>query len=752
VHGQGALTNGWAPTGTIAPAGDFDTWTFSANTGDRLVIRVGEISQTGSFTPRIRLQNPSAVQIASAQGALAAEIAVTATNTGTFTLIADDAVGTSATGTYRLSLAKAPGTVFLTPGDEGGPMTNAFQHTGTNLVGDLDLWTFSANAGDAIVLRMGAAAYNPWIRLYGPDGVLVGQAFDGSFGIRDADLRTQATNSGTFTVIAGSLDVIASGSYILTLAHVPETITVSPGDHGGAMANAFQHTGSVDIGDLDVWSFSANAGDAIVLRMGSVGYNPWIRLFGPNGAFIAQAVDGSFGVRDVDLRIQATNSGTFTVAVGSSTQNGTGAYILTLAHVPETITVSPGDHGGAMTNAFQHTGSVDIGDLDVWSFSANAGDAIVLRMGSVGYNPWIRLFGPNGAFIAQAVDGSFGVRDVDLRIQATNSGTFTVVVGSSTQNGTGAYILTLAHVPETITVSPGDHGGAMTNGLQHAGFLEIGDLDVWSFPASVGNVIALRVGTTNAYNPWIRLFGPTGIWLAQGVDGSSGIRDANLQFQATNSGTFTVVAGSWTQNGAGSYILTLAKSPGHVAVAPGDEGGAITNTIQYTGTVQVGDLDVWNFQACRASALSLTCEELSGGGGFTPRLRLLGPTGALLASVQNATAPVINYQTTNSGSFILIVDGGGLNNTGTYRLTGAGFAAEGLRLCPPDVVNGVLDVTGIGGLAGVNGILYHTTEVETPLGGWTPVLTNLFDQAGVFTYTNLFNPAEPGRFFILEQQ
>ncbi|HOX57517.1 MAG TPA: hypothetical protein P5205_02565, partial [Candidatus Paceibacterota bacterium] len=214
VHGQGALTNGWAPTGTIAPAGDFDTWTFSANTGDRLVIRVGEISQTGSFTPRIRLQNPSAVQIASAQGALAAEIAVTATNTGTFTLIADDAVGTSATGTYRLSLAKAPGTVFLTPGDEGGPMTNAFQHTGTNLVGDLDLWTFSANAGDAIVLRMGAAAYNPWIRLYGPDGVLVGQAFDGSFGIRDADLRTQATNSGTFTVIAGSLDVIASGSYI----------------------------------------------------------------------------------------------------------------------------------------------------------------------------------------------------------------------------------------------------------------------------------------------------------------------------------------------------------------------------------------------------------------------------------------------------------------------------------------------------------------------------------------------------------
>jgi len=32
---------------------------------------------------------------------------------------------------------------------------------------------------------------------------------------------------------------------------------------------------------------------------------------------------------------------------------------------------------------------------------------------------------------------------------------------------------------------------------------------------------------------------------------------------------------------------------------------------------------------------------------------------------------------------------------------------------------------------------------------WTPILTNRFDQFGIFAYTNLFNPAERERYFRL---
>src|ERR1051325_2781554 len=201
---QGTLTNGWTHTGTIFPVGDSDTWTFDATAGDTIMIRVGEITQSGSFTPRIRLQNPSAVLIAAASGTVAAGVSITATNTGTFTVIVDDAVGTSATGTYRITLAKSPGPIFVAPGDEGGPLTNGLMHTGTIDVGDLDVWTFSANAGDSIQIRMGemvnGSTLNPALWLYGPNGALLD-----SYGVSSAaaELSIRATNSGTFTVVAG---------------------------------------------------------------------------------------------------------------------------------------------------------------------------------------------------------------------------------------------------------------------------------------------------------------------------------------------------------------------------------------------------------------------------------------------------------------------------------------------------------------------------------------------------------------------
>ena len=67
------------------------------------------------------------------------------------------------------------------------------------------MWSFDATAGDGIVLRMGATNFNPWIRLYDPNGALVGAAGSGFGGFVDPDLMVTATNTGTFTVVAGSL-------------------------------------------------------------------------------------------------------------------------------------------------------------------------------------------------------------------------------------------------------------------------------------------------------------------------------------------------------------------------------------------------------------------------------------------------------------------------------------------------------------------------------------------------------------------
>ena len=408
---------------------------------------------------------------------------------------------------------------------------------------------------------------------------------------------------------------------------------------------------------------------------------------------------------------------------------------------------------GVLLNGWMHTGAIfPVGDSDVWTFAASAGDRIILRVGEISqtnaFTPRMRLINP----VAVQQASASGALDAEIAVTATNTGTFTVIVDDAVgTTATGTYRLTLAMSPGAVMVSPGDEGGPLVNGFQHAGTINVGDLDVWTFSANAGDAIVLRMGSVG-FNPWIRLFGPTGVMVGQAVDGSNGVRDADLRVQATNRGPYTVVVGGLYQNGNGPYILTLAHLPGKIGVAPGDEGGSSeTNGFVVIGTINVGDLDVWSFQACQGNLLSFRCQELTGGVSFSPRLRLFGPTGQLLVSLVHATTVTINYQTTNVGVYTLIVDGGLFNHTGTYTLTGSGFVEEGLRLCLPDVAGTVAHVSGVGGTPGADFVLLTTSTLDPPI-DWMPIHTNRFDVNGVFEHTHPLLPGEKRRFYNLFEE
>ena len=56
--GGGTLTNGALHTGSIDLAQEVDTWTFTANAGDRIAVHIGEIVDHNDFRPWIRLLAP----------------------------------------------------------------------------------------------------------------------------------------------------------------------------------------------------------------------------------------------------------------------------------------------------------------------------------------------------------------------------------------------------------------------------------------------------------------------------------------------------------------------------------------------------------------------------------------------------------------------------------------------------------------------------------------------------------------------
>ncbi len=578
----------------------------------------------------------------------------------------------------RLVRLAAAGLLLLPAALSGqGGMSNGLNYTAAiSLPGEVDTYTFDATAGDIIMLGIGEVGPNgpfvPWIRLQRPDAVQIAN----QSGTQAAQIEILAPASGTYTVLVASADagLNDTGSYTLTLAKVPGAFSISGGDEGGPTTNGATHTGTVHIGDLDMWSFEATVGDVIMLGIGETGagtdFSPWIRLRSPTG----QTLGGTqSGVAAAQIESVAPVTGTYTVVVASADAglDGFGDYALTLARTAGPYTITPGDEGGPMTNAANHTGAVTIGDLDTWTFDATAGDSIMLGIGETGastdFSPWIRLKSPTG----QNLGSESNVAADQIESVASVTGTYTVVVASADAglDGFGDYTLTLTRTAGPYTISPGDEGGAMTNGSTHLGNTHIGDLDTWSFQATAGDSIMLGIGETagTGFNPWIRLKSPTG----QNLGSQTDVAAAQIENVATVTGTYTVVVASADANldGFGSYQLTVVKTAGPYTVD--DEGGLMVNGSSHTGSISTGDLDVWSFTATAGESIILGLGETGLGTDFSPWIRLKSPTGQNLGSQTGVLAAQVANTATVTGVYTVVVASAdaGLEGFGDYTLT-----------------------------------------------------------------------------------
>jgi len=463
---QGPIASGETLTGTISAAGETDLWTFAATAGDAIIVRVGEVNTSSPFSPRIQLLSPTSVSMGLNSGASAAEIAVTATNTGTFTVRVSDNAGTQ-TNSYRITLAKTGGPVVVSPGDTGGPLTNGLTTIGAIDIGDLDVWTVTATNGNAIVVRMGvtnnvSGYFTPQVRIYSPTGVLLDSAV-GADGYA-AEVAITATNSGTFLVVVGdgySTAFPGAGVYRLTLAKTGDPVVIAPGDTGGPLTNGLTTIGTIDIGDLDVWTVTATNGNAIVVRMGVTNnfngyFTPQVRIYSPTGVLLDTGV-GANGYA-TEVAITATNSGTFLVVVGDDYTTfypGAGIYRLTLAKIPGAFEVGAGDEGGWLGTG--QDGAITVGDLDMWRFCAGTGSNMLIQItelidADTYFTPQIRLYGPDGTLLQTAA----GATGTSISRTATNSGAFTVVVGDGYSTffaGAGTYRLSATGTAPCVSCS-----------------------------------------------------------------------------------------------------------------------------------------------------------------------------------------------------------------------------------------------------------------------------------------------------------
>jgi hypothetical protein len=642
----GALVNDGANAGTIG-AGGTNTWTFTANAGDNVVLRLG----TTNFAPNLGLFGPDGGLLATSGGADDTTVAFTLTNSGAFTAVVTSG-NQGGAGSYVLHFARMPGVFTVPPGEQGGPLVNGGDNAGTLSLADLQMWSFTANAGDNIVLRLVATNFEGSLGVYGPDGALLGANCCGAGGDTPINSFT-ATNSGVFTVLVSAAIQGETGSYILRLAQFSQPFGVP----SVPLSNGGDNLGNLVLGGLDRWTFTANTGDNVVLRMVTTNFSANPALYGPDGALLVATCCAAGGDTAI-ASFTATNFGVFTVLVASGNEGETGPYILRLAQFSQPFSVP----SAPLSNGGDNLGNLALGGLDRWTFTANAGDNVVLRMVTTNFSASPALYGPDGALLVATCCAQGGDTLIDF-FTATNSGVFTLLVISGNEGQDGPYAVRLAEFSQPFNVP----SVPLANGGDNVGNLALGGLDRWTFTANAGDNVVLRMVATN-FSASPALYGPGGALLvatccAQGGD------TLIAAFQATNSGVFTLLVTSGNDGQAGPYVVRLAQfsQPFSVPAVP------LTNGGDNLGNLELGGLDRWSFTANAGDNVVLRISTTN----FVAGPRFYGPDGTLLgANCCGAGGDtIIDYLTaTNSGVFTVLVSSANQGDTGSYILRLAQFS------------------------------------------------------------------------------
>jgi len=199
-----------------------------------------------------------------------------------------------------------------------------------NPSGQLDSYTFNANKGDGVTVRMGSTSeVDPKISIYRPDGTLLKEAFtafDDTYS--SAQLEAALDQKGTYTVLASDNFANDTGNYSISLQR-----TNNPGK-AKALAPGDTVEDKINFGgQLNSYIFQADGKNGkVIINMGSTSdVDPRIQVFAPDGSLIETAFiafDDTYS--SIQLEAPLEQKGTYTVLASDNFANDTGDYSLSI--------------------------------------------------------------------------------------------------------------------------------------------------------------------------------------------------------------------------------------------------------------------------------------------------------------------------------------------------------------------------------------------------------------------------------------
>jgi len=493
--------------------------------------------------------------------------------------------------------------------------------------GEMDNYTFSAQAGDQIIARIGSSwSYHAQLQLYAPNGTLI----DEDYGYRTCILEITLTDTGIYTLLASDKNGDDTGDYGIFLQRINNPVNATPLGFGETVAgNTTQRA------EMDAYTFTGEAGDHIVVRMGSEAFNPELRLYAPNGILITKTTAHSS-----EFATQLTDTGTFTLLAGDIYGIDTGEYGVFLQRNNNPSNATPLGFGETIAETIDN-----FAEMDTYTIQGEAGDHIFIQIASIWYGSEIRVYAPNGTLLETKLGSS-----CVIATPLPEKGTYTLLVGSYNWVNTGNYSIYVQRTSNPVNATSIEFGQTIE------GTIEVPfEKDTYTFYAEAEDQIIIRMQASWWYYLGFKLFAPNGTLIGSGYDQLT--QYSELALHLPDTGNYTVLAEGTYEDSAGEYWLHLQRTSNPVNATPLSYGESIEGNI-----TQYAEMDAYTFTAETGDHIFARA-----GGSFDPELRLYNPNGTLISSVTGVQVGLTELLV-EAGNYTFLMGGGDGDDTGEYAV------------------------------------------------------------------------------------
>lgn len=284
---------------------------------------------------------------------------------------------------------------------------------------------------------------------------------------------------------------------------------------------------------------------------------------------------------------------------------------------------------------------------DYWTFYGFAGETVRINMTGE-FDTLLNLYDPNDAF-ATSNDDSNGTLNSEIIYVLPETGMYTIEARGFSSESVGNYTLALA------TITPGSMA-TIAYGGQINGDLVIGEREAWTFSGTQGDTVTIFLYSTD-FDSYVYLYTSSDMLLGTDDD-TGGDLDSSLTYTLPYTGTYSIVAASYGDNGTGSYTLHLWQE----ARPPTSSLMQLSYGDSVTGTLASGGSDAWAFSGTRGDRVTILLTSTD----FDSYVYLYSANDVLLDEDDDL-----------GGNFDSLIDSYQLPATGTYTIVATSFQQGG---------------------------------------------------------------------------